>query len=55
MALAALALVLASHGLREHWLDDEEYYVRLSALAAVFVTWATLAVWRSRDALEAPA
>jgi hypothetical protein len=60
VGIALIAAVLASHWLAERWLDTEEFFTRSSAVAVLFVTYATAVVRfargpRAEAALQAPA
>ena len=44
VGIGLIATALASHWLRERWLDDEEFYTRSSAVAVGFVVYAAAVV-----------
>ncbi len=44
VGIGLIATALASHWLRERWLDDEEFYTRSSAVAVLFVIYAAAVV-----------
>jgi hypothetical protein len=44
VGIALIAAVLASHWLAERWLDTEEFFTRSSAVAVLFVIYATAVV-----------
>jgi hypothetical protein len=60
IGIALIASVLASHWLRGRWVDSEEFFTRSSAVAVLFVAYATTVVCFARGprvqaaALQAP-
>ena len=50
VGLALIAAVLASHWLRGRWVDPEEFFTRSSAVAVLFVAYATAVVHFARGA-----
>jgi hypothetical protein len=50
VGIALIAAVLASHWLRGRWVDSEEFFTRSSAVAVLFVAYATAVVHFARGA-----
>jgi hypothetical protein len=50
VGIALIACVLASHWLRARWVDSEEFFTRSSAVAVLFVAYATAVVCFARGA-----
>jgi len=50
VGIALIAAVLASHWLRGRWVDSEEFFTRSSAVAVLFVAYATSVVRFARGA-----
>jgi hypothetical protein len=48
VGIALIAAVLAAHWLRGRWVDSEEFFTRSSAVAALFVAYATAVVCFAR-------